>query len=118
MGNAIIDKSEALAVRIVRLRNYLQNEKQEYDMSRQLARSGTSIGANIAEAHHAVSDADFVNKLSIALKECGESIYWIKTLWKTDYLNDIEFDSINKDLNEVYALLISIIKSMKRRLNR
>lgn len=118
MANAIVDKSEDLAVRIVNLYKLLKSERHENIMSKQLMRAGTSIGANIAEAHNAQSDADFLAKLHIALKECNESLYWIKLLWRTDYMSQKEFDSINSDLKEVYALLKSIIKSIKQKMKK
>lgn len=114
--SVIVLKSEALAVRIVRLYQHLVRSKNERVMSKQLLRSGTSIGANVAEAHAAQSDADFLAKMHIALKECNESRYWCKLLFSTDYLNCREFDSLSKDLNEVFALLTSIIRTTKARL--
>lgn len=117
MANAVVEKSEDLAVRIVNLYKYLRTKKREHIMSKQLMRSGTSIGANVAEAHNAQSDADFIAKLHIAIKECNESRYWAKLLWRTDYLSEREFQSLNNDLNEVYAILTSIIKKVKSRIS-
>ena len=116
MANAIVDKSENLAVRIVNLYKILRKERDEHIMSKQLMRSGTSIGANIAEAHNAHSDADFISKMQIAIKECNESRYWVKLLFRTDYLSEVEYKSIVADLNEVYALLTAILKKVKARL--
>lgn len=116
MANAIVDKSEDFAVRIVRLYKFLREKKHEHIMSKQLMRSGTSIGANVAEAHNAQSDNDFVSKLSIALKECNETKYWTKLLWRTEYINEQQYNSLETDLSELYALLTSIIKSMKNKL--
>lgn len=117
MSNAIVDKTEDLAVRIVNLYKFLRFEKHEEVMSKQLLRCGTSIGANVAEAHNAQSDADFIAKLHIAIKECNESRYWIKILYRTEYLSDKEHVSIASELNEVYALLTTIIKKVKARIS-
>ena len=109
--NIIVDKSFDFAVRIVNLYKYLNNEQKEYVLSKQLLRSGTSIGANVSEAERAQSKADFVSKMSIALKEANETNYWIKLLYKTDYLNKSQYDSINTDINELISILIAICKS-------
>ena len=102
--NALVSKSEYLAVRIVNLYKHLSNSKKESILSKQLLRSGTSIGANVAEAQEAQSTADFIAKLYISLKECRESKYWAKLLFRTDYLTEPEFNSLIKDLNEIYAI--------------
>ena len=83
-------KSKKFAVRIVRLYRYLCDEKKEYVLSKQLLRSGTSIGANIAESECAISEKDFLSKIYIALKESAETIYWLDLLFETDYLSEIE----------------------------
>ena len=82
-------------------------------MSKQLLRCGTSIGANIAEAQHAQSRADFVSKLNIALKEAAEADYWLRLLYETDYLSKIQFISIMSDCDEIESLLVAIVKSSK-----
>lgn len=115
--NILEEKSMDFAVRIVKLFGYLQETKHEFIMSKQIMRSGTSIGANIAEAQGAQSDADFVARLHIALKECNETIYWLKLLGRTEYLSTPEYDSLINDANELKALLVSILKSTKSRLN-
>ena len=112
--NLIVDKSMDFAVRIVNLYKYLTKEKSEYVLSKQLLRSGTSIGANVNEAVLAQSPADFVAKMYIALKESGESEYWIKLLEKTDYLSKVQADSILKDCEELTKILVSIIKTTKK----
>ena len=109
--NIIVDKSFDFAVRIVNLYKYLNNEQKEYVMSKQLLRSGTSIGANVSEAERAQSKADFISKMSIALKEANETNYWLKLLYKTDYLNKSQYDSINTDINELISILIAICKT-------
>ncbi len=109
--NIIVDKSFDFAVRIVNLNKYLYNEQKEYVLSKQLLRSGTSIGANVSEAERAQSKADFISKMSIALKEANETNYWLKLLYKTDYLNKSQYDSINTDINELISILIAICKT-------
>lgn len=111
------NKSKMFALRIIRLYKYICSEKQEFVMSKQLLRSGTSIGANIAEAFYAESDMDFVHKLSISQKEAGETIYWLELLHESDYMSDAEFDSINNDAEELIKLLTSSIKTVKAKLN-
>ena len=106
-------KSRAFAKRIVRLYQYLENEKREYVLSKQLLRSGTSIGANIAESQYASSRKDFQNKLYIALKECAETIYWLDLLADCDFLSDTEHQSIRKDAEELLKLLTAITKTVK-----
>ena len=103
------DKSKDFAIRIVKLFNYLCKEKHEYIMSKQLMRCGTSIGANLAEALYGISRKDFLAKLSISLKECAETRYWLELLHKTDYLSDSQYDSINRDCIELLKLLSSTI---------
>ena len=109
------DKSKAFALRVIRLYKYLCEEKKEYILSKQLLRSGTSIGANIAEAFYGQSEADFVSKLSIAQKETGETMYWLELLHESDYLKRNEYDSINSDAEELIRLLTSSIKTVKER---
>ena len=108
--NIIADKSFEFAIRIVNLYKFLTNEKKEYELSKQLLRSGTSIGANVAESLKGQSRADFNSKLNIALKEANETEYWIRLLYKTGYLNDIEYESIWSDVNDIISVLVSIIK--------
>ena len=114
MDNTVLCKSKQFAVRIVRLNQYLQSQKQEHTLSKQLLRSGTSIGANVREASQAVSRADFINKLSIALKESVETEYWLELLYETDYLSNAEFQSIYKENNELTKILTAIINTSKR----
>ena len=111
--NILVDKSFKFAVRVVKLYKYLCDSKKEYILSKQLLRSGTSIGANINEAQEVQSKADFISKLSISLKEARESKYWIELLKETDYLSENEANSIIEDLVEILKLLTSIIKSTK-----
>ena len=114
MKESIIgEKSMAFAIRIVKLYKYLSEEKNEYVISKQLLRSGTSIGANTRESKNAQSKNDFINKLNIALKEADETEYWLELLHRTDYLNDTEYESLNKDNSELIKILTSIIKKLK-----
>ncbi len=110
MENVIEIKSFDFAVRTVNLYKYLTENKKEFVLSKQLLRSGTSIGANVAEAQKGQSKADFNAKMNIALKEANESEYWIRLLHRTEYLTQEEFNSIEKDIKEIIALLVSICK--------
>lgn len=111
--NIIKSKSFDFAVRIVKLYQYLCLDKKEFVLSKQLLRSGTSIGAMIREAEHAESRQDFVHKLSIAQKEANEVVYWLESLKATDYLNEKEFENINNDAISILKLITSIIKTTK-----
>ena len=111
--NVVKDKSLEFAVRIVNLYKFLVNEQKEFVMSKQILRSGTSIGANIREAEQAQSRADFINKLNIALKEANETEYWLELLIRTEYITQEQYESINNDSTEINKLLISIIKTTK-----
>lgn len=111
--NVLKDKSYAYALRTINLYKYLAESKREYVLSKQLLRAGTSIGANIAEANQAQSRADFISKLSIALKEAVESEYWLNLLRDAKYLTEPEADSILRDCEELIRLLTAILKSSK-----
>jgi four helix bundle protein len=111
--NVILDKSFEFAVRIVNLNKHIISEKKEYVLSKQILRSGTAIGALIRESQHAESNADFIHKLSIALKEANETDYWLLLLNKTDFLNEEQYLSLKNDIEELIKLLVSIIKSSK-----
>ena len=112
MKESIVEeKSLGFSVRIVNLYKYLTSEKSEYVMSKQLLRSGTSIGANVAEGERGQSKADFRAKMSIALKEANETKYWLKLLHRTEYISSAQFESLEQDLQEVLALLLAICKS-------
>ena len=101
------------ALRIIKLYKYLVSDKKEFVMSKQIYRSGTSIGANVAESKTAQSDADFINKLSIALKEANETKYWLILLHESETINDDEFKSLENDINTIIGTLIIIIKKKK-----
>lgn len=109
------NKSESFAKRIIKLYQYLMYVKHETVISKQIYRSGTSIGANIAESRYAQSEFDFISKLSIALKEAEETEYWLKSLRGGDYLTVAEYLSMSKDNNEIIRMLVSSIKTMKKK---
>ena len=109
----LMPKSLAFAKRIVFAYCYLSEEKKEYVLSKQMLRSGTSIGANIAEAQYGSSRKDFLNKLYIALKECAETLYWLELLYSCDYISRTEYDSLHSDCEELRKLLSSITKSVR-----
>ena len=115
--NVVKEKSFEFSVRIVNLYKHLTANKQEYVLSKQLLRAGTSIGANICEAEQAQSASDFISKLSISLKESNETDYWLRLLHRTDYLNDSEYSSIIADCRDLTKILTSIIKSLKNQNN-
>ena len=106
--SVIRDKSKTFAIRIVKLYRHLCDEKKEWVLSKQLLRSGTSIGANIVEAQAAVSKRDFLSKMYISFKECCETEYWLELLHETGYLSDSEFESINQDNIALKKMLSSI----------
>jgi four helix bundle protein len=115
--NPVRDKSKAFALRCVKLYEYLISEKKEYVLSKQLLRSGTSIGANISEAIYAQSNADFASKMAIACKEASESEYWIELLRDANILNIEQAESLLKDCNELISLLVSIRKSITAKIH-
>ena len=112
--NIIELKSFEFAVRIVELYKYLTTAKQEFIMSKQLLRCGTSIGANVAEAEKGQSKADFNAKMNIALKEANETYYWLRLLSRTGYLNQPEFSSIEKDIREILSIIAAICKKTNK----
>ena len=118
MNSNIEKKSFLFSVRVVKLARYLQEEKREYILSKQLIRAGTSIGANIVESQQAQSRADFISKLSIALKEASEANYWLRLLQATDYLSESEFSSIITDCRELEKILTSILKTTRSTPNK
>ncbi|MBD5781058.1 four helix bundle protein [Pelagicoccus sp. NFK12] len=111
--NVVKDKSFVFALRIVKLAKYLQEEKREFVLSKQVLRSGTAIGALVRESEHAQSRADFVSKMSIALKEANETEYWIDLLHQSDYIATKDYDLLHPDIEELLKLLISIVKTSR-----
>ena len=112
--NAIVHKSKDFAVRIINLNKYLNSQHKEYVLSKQILRSGTSIGANVKESLRGQSRADFYSKMNIALKEASETEYWLELLYETGYLDSMAYKSINKACQELLKLLVSIVKSKSR----
>lgn len=111
--NVVQNKSLLFAVRIVRLYQHLTKERQEFVLSKQLLKSGTSVGANIREALRGQTRQDFVAKMNISLKEIYETEYWLELLHKTEYIHQMEFESIFADCRELTKLLMSIVKTTK-----
>ena len=110
-------RDKRFAIRIVRLYQHLRDNKKEYVLSKQLLRSGTSIGANLAESECAVSRKDFLSKVYIAFKEANETLYWLDLLHETDYLSNLEYASIRTDCEELRKLLSAITKTLTDSLN-
>ncbi|HEV8273226.1 MAG TPA: four helix bundle protein [Chitinophagaceae bacterium] len=116
--NITATKAVNFAIKIIELYKTLVEEKREYVMSKQLLRSGTSIGALIREAEHAESKPDFLHKMNIALKEANETCYWLFLLYKGDYITESIFNQYNNDSLELVKLLASIVKTTKANLNK
>jgi four helix bundle protein len=116
MSKSIIkEKSFKFSIRVVRLYKHLTEKKKEYVMSKQFLRSGTAIGALVRESQNAESKADFIHKLSIAQKECDETMYWVELMKETDYLNKKEFEEIHNDALELLKIIRSIILTSKQK---
>ncbi|SDR82310.1 four helix bundle protein [Christiangramia echinicola] len=111
--NIIRTKSFNFSVKIVKLYKSIVAEKKEFVLSRQLIRSGTSIGAMVRESEQAESRADFIHKLSIALKEANETDYWLDLLKESDYISDLEYNEVKEDIGEILKLLTKIFKTSK-----
>ena len=115
--NVVLEKSREFALRIIKLYQYMSVENREFVLSKQVLRSGTSIGANVNEAQEAQSSADFISKLSIALKEARETKYWLNLLHGSGYITDVQYQSIIADAEALIALLTAIIKTKKAKKN-
>ena len=116
MGDNVIYKlSKNFALRIIKLYSYLCDEKKEFIISKQIYRSGTSIGANLAESIYAQSDADYINKLKISLKEASETKYWLELLYESDIIDDFQFNSLSNDLNTIIGTTINIINKINKK---
>jgi four helix bundle protein len=116
-GASIYELSYDFGCRITRLFQYLteDSEYKEYVISKQIYRSGTSVGANVRESKHAQSDADFLSKMSIAYKEADETDYWMNLLHDNGYLNDDQFESLSHDMQRILKVLTSIVKTMRQK---
>ncbi|MCL1850963.1 MAG: four helix bundle protein [Bacteroidetes bacterium] len=110
--NVARDKSKGFAVRIVSLYKHLCDEKKEYVLSKQVLRSGTSIGANLAEAEYAISEKEFLAKVYIALKESAETVFWLELLFQTEYITEVEYHSINEDALALLKMLKATTKTL------
>jgi four helix bundle protein len=117
-GNAVAEKSYAFALRVIKLRRYLAENYKEYIISSQVMRSGTSIGANIAEAQCAVSHKEFLSKMYIAFKEAVETLYWLDLLRDSEYITQQQHLSLQNDCTELKKLLASITKTMREGIGR
>ena len=115
--NVVKNKSFAFAVRVIKLHQFLCEQKKEYILSKQLLRSGTSVGAMVREAEHAETKNDFKHKMGIAQKEINETIYWLELLKETNYITQEQFESINSDAIEIIKLITAILKSTKNNIN-
>ena len=115
-GSVLTEKSIDFAIRMAKCYQYLMNDRQEFIMSKQMFRSGTSIGANVHEGIQAQSKADFVNKYSIALKEASETSSWLVVLHRSQFLDDNLYMSLKQDIDELIRLLVSSIKTIKKSL--
>ena len=113
--STIQDKSRAFAIRMINCYRYLTEEKNEFVISKQILRSGTSIGANTRESKNAQSRMDFLSKLNIALKEADETEYWLDLLHATKYLDEKMYHSLNEDCTEIIKMLTAIIKTLKEK---
>ncbi|MEE8551937.1 MAG: four helix bundle protein [Desulfobacterales bacterium] len=111
--NPLKDKSYQFAIRIVKLSQYLQHDKKEFVLSKQILRSGTAVGALIREAEFGQSKPDFTNKMSIALKEANETEYWLSLLNDTDFISENQFVNLQSDCKELIAMLVSTVKTSK-----
>lgn len=116
--NVIKIKSFEFAVQVVNLYKHISTQKNEFVLSKQLLRSGTSVGAMIREAEHSESTLDFIHKLAIAQKEINETIYWLELLHQTDYLDQDVFHKMNDEATSIIKLLTAIIKTTKRKLSK
>ncbi len=112
-NNIIFEKSKTFAVRIINLYKFLTEEKKEYVLSKQILRSGTSIGANITEVQSSFSKKDFLAKMYISFKECNETLYWMDLLFETEYLTEKQYNSLKENAIELRKMLASITKSTR-----
>ena len=114
MGKSIVyELSKKFALRIVKLYTYLRDERKEHVISKQIYRCGTSIGANLAEGQFAQSDADYINKLSIALKEAAETTYWLELLHESEMISTKQYESLQNDVKTITGTLVNIVNKMK-----
>ena len=111
----IRQKTIDFAIRIVNFYKYLCRDKKEFVLSKQILRSGTSIGANVRESKNAQTDPDYLSKMNIALKEADETQYWLEVLFRSEMISEQENNSLNEDLKEIIAILVAIVKKLKKK---
>ena len=111
----IRQKTIDFAVRIVKFYKYLNTDKKEFVLSKQILRSGTSIGANVHESKNAQTNPDYLSKMNIALKEADETQYWLEVLYRSELITEQEYNSLDEDLKEIIAILVSIVKKLKEK---
>ena len=111
----IRQKTLDFAVRIVNFYKYLCTDRKEFVLSKQILRSGTSIGANVRESKNAQTDPDYLSKMNIALKEADETQYWLEVLFRSELITEQEYKSLDEDLKEIIAILVSIVKKLKKK---
>ncbi len=111
----IRQKTIDFAVRIVKFYKYLNTDKKEFVLSKQILRSGTSIGANVRESKNAQTNPDYLSKMNIALKEADETQYWLEVLYRSELITEQEYNSLDEDLKEIIAILVSIVKKLKEK---
>jgi four helix bundle protein len=113
--NVIVMKADAFTDRIVKMYQFLTTNRYESIMTKQILRSGTSIGANVSESKNAQTDPDYLTKMNIALKEADETLYWVELLFRSEYITKDEYQSLCDDLKEIIAILVSIVKKLKEK---
>ena len=113
--NVLYKLGKTFALRIIKLYTYLYDEKKEYVISKQINRCGTSIGANIAESIYAQSEADYINKLKISLKEASETRYWLELLYESGIIDELQYQSLLNDLSTIIGTTINIINKINRK---
>ena len=116
--NLVLDKSRKFAIRVYNLYKYLCEEKREYVLTKQILRSGTSIGANLSEAQYAVSRKEFLFKTTISLKECAETEYWLDLLKDTNVLSQAEYDDLIKECKDILHILVSVVRTTKQKMKQ
>lgn len=117
-SSIVYNKSKEFSIRIVKLSRILRSQRDEYVLYKQILKSGTSIGANLAEAFYGISDKDFTAKIFISLKECAETKYWLEILHDSNYITDSEFKSLDDDCTALLKMLTSIGKTMNKKIKR
>ena len=118
MEGTFREKTLDFSVRIVNFYKYLREDKREFVLSKQILRSGTSIGANVCEGKNAQTDPDYLTKMNIALKEVDETQYWLELLYRSEIISEVEYKSLLADLKEIIAILVSTVKTLKNKIKK